>query len=609
MAGIYLFFGREDSHRINRAAKSLQFFDEEREVLTNEFVSIAWLGHDDVDLFGPARDESTGTLLLTSGRVSWDEIDWSRAEGLAGLSGGLSNRLLLERYLQNGIGAVERHNGPAVVVIWDPRTATLHILTDHFGYHPAFLYKPENFDEAVFSTFPDAIASDSRVSVSHDFASMAEFLSAWRITPPNTYYSEIKYAGPATRHSWRMRDRKYERREYWRPFESGTFRSLDEAADQLAGAVRNAVRIRTLERLAPVVSFTSGGMDSRAILFSAAAPSALIGLNMYDVPNRESGVSKRLCEAAGTRYIGFGRDEDYYPRWLPEAVRISGAMWSHEDNHYLGARDTVMSLGARTVMTACTTDWLFKGYGLEKTYARFLGRNLPIKVFTHDRVDGFLPNMPRGVPPKVATEANERMQTWFQGTPSRLLTDPDWLAVEDRRVRPTCYAVSVSGQMMYRIFPYDTFLGDAAIAECYSRSKAKWKINADLWGKAVRQLCVGGESIEDANFGWRVGSSTVEKLRAFGVGWIRRRLSSPRLQTRGLATEGSWPNMGWYARNSTTLASLWNGISPATRDIVREAWGSDPWAIPLADWADTPHNLFRLLTLATHLDQRSGASR
>ena len=140
-------------------------------------------------------------------------------------------------------------------------------------------------------------------------------------------------------------------------------------------------------------------MDSRTVLFAASAPEDVTGLNLYDEPGHEAEITRRLCEAAHVRYDGFARDKDYYPRWLAEGVRLSGAMWSHEDNHYLGTRERVSAMGARTVMSACLTDWLFKGYGLEKSYRRLLGRNLPLLRFEDRRVDGSCPICPVQSPP------------------------------------------------------------------------------------------------------------------------------------------------------------------------------------------------------------------
>lgn len=605
MAGLYVILGSEDRDRIEKAAARLKFFEESVIAHSGSGFSFAWVGHDDPSLFGPAMDPSSGVRVVTSGRVSWDERDWKEAGTLTQFEGGLSNRLLLQRYLRAGAPALDRPNGPAALLVWDPRSETVHLWTDHFGYHPAFLYRPENLEQTVISTFADAIASDPAVPVTPDETSMAEFLSAWRITPPHTYYREIKHAGAAVHCIWDLRRRSYSRTTYWTPFQEDKFPDIESAADELASAVAEAVRIRTLPRLAPIVCYTSGGMDSRAILFAAANPADVIGINLYDVVNKEAAIAKRLCEMAGVRYVGFARDEDYYPRWLEEGARLSGAMWSQEDNHFLGTRELVRETGARTVMTACTTDWLFKGYGLEKTYARLLGRNLPIKVFTHERINGFLPNVPRPVPDEFRAAVDARLAEHFAGTPTTLKSDDDWLAVEDRRIRPACYAVSVSGQIMYRIFPYDTFLADRRVADCYSRIRAEWKLNSDVWAKTVQRICAAAGDVEDANFGWRIGASTPRKLVSFTRGWISRRLNPPKLgKSDQLATEGSWPNLGWYPRYSPALRQSWDSTSPEVRSLVARLWGSDPWKVPLEEWSNDPNSLLRILTLTTHLRDR-----
>jgi asparagine synthase (glutamine-hydrolysing) len=601
MAGFYIFAGAPDPARLAAAVARLKFFDESVVALSEARFSAAWVGHDDPDLFAPALDPVSGVWVMTSGRVAFEEAEWGRHERTVQFEGGLANRVLLARYLEGGVAALARHNGPAALAVWDPREDALFLWSDHFGYHPIFGYRLEDAARFIVSSFPDAIAADDAAVVSRDPISAAEFLSAWRITPPHTYWKEIKYVGAATCRRWNVRSLSVDCETYWHPYQEQPFPSLGAAAEELAKAVGDAVRIRTHSRFGPIVSFTSGGLDSRVVLFSAASAGDVVGVNLYDVPNRESDVARRLCEAAGVRYVGFARDNDYYPRLIKRGTELSGAMWSQEDSHYLGTRELIAQLGARTVMTACTTDWLFKGYGLEKEYIRFAGRNLPIQRLTKTRIDAFLPNRPRPVPERYRQEVAGRMDECLSGTPRQLKSDRDWLLVEDRRIRPACYTVSVSGQIMYRVFPYDTFLGDSKVADCYSRARASWKVNADLWGRAAKLICERGEGIEDANFGWRIGSSVPAKLSAFAAGWIRRRLKPSLLGAGGLATEGSWPNFRWYVENSATLQDLWTSIPQPTRDCITEVWGEDPWRRPLREWGSCTNDLMRIVTLAAHL--------
>ncbi|WP_017720612.1 hypothetical protein [Kamptonema formosum] len=618
MAGLYVTIGNTNTRRIFAAAQRLTFFPgEHASIIEEPGLGIAWVSHDPPELFAPAHHAQTGVRVVTAGRVAWDEPDWQRAEKMKEYTGGLSNRLLLDKYLSGGISAIERHNGSAALLIWDPRSQQLHLLTDHFGFYPVFLYRPQAIEGCAISSFPDAIADDPEVETTPDYVSMAEFLREWQATPPHTYYSEIKHAGAASHWCWDLAESTCRQRAYWQPFQEGFFPNLKTAAEQLSEAVKNAIKIRTLPRLGPAVSYTSGGMDSRAVLFSAADRSCVYGVNLYDVPNKEAALAKQLCETAGVRYIGFARDDDYYPRWMRSGVRLSGAMWSAEDNHFLGTRDLLQQLGARTVLTACPVDNLFKGDNLEKSYQQFLGRNLPFFQLESDRQDSFGYEHPqRPAPPKFGPEMERRIKEWFGDTPYHLKSNQDHLKFEDKQNRPGCYHAASSGPVMFRLFPYDSFIADRAIAECYSRIPARWKLNGTLWELTVARIC--GTNVVDANRGWRPGSSKAKKLLIFAKDWVLRRLKPvPVAQHQGPATDGSWPNLGWYVTHSTTLREMWESAPVADRQLMCDLWGSDPWSVPLAEWSkpavlnskgmshgNSPYSLFRILTLLNYWSVR-----
>ena len=213
-------------------------------------------------------------------------------------------------------------------------------------------------------------------------------------------------------------------------------------------------------------------------------------------------------------------------------------MWSAEDGHYIGFAEALENLRPDLLMTACTTDWVFKGYGLEKSYYRLLNRNIPFHKFEPVRQEGFLPNVPTTAPSQFEREISDRLDAWFSGCPAVLKTALDFLKVEDRRIRPACYTVSVSGQIMARTFPYDTFLADSRIAECYSRIRPEWKLNREVWGKAAARICADAGKIVDANYGWPVDATMLEKAFRFAVSWIQRR-SLPAASEKGTSGGGS----------------------------------------------------------------------
>jgi asparagine synthase (glutamine-hydrolysing) len=606
LAGIYINFDPQNTTRLDDALKRLKVFDEEHfEKISTKNVAITWASHDDLSLFGPAYDPKTGVRALTFGRVSWDESDWKAAEKLDNFEGGLSCRLLLRDYLQRGVAAIERPSGPAVVVVYDPREEKLHVVTDHFGYQPVFLYKPHDFKGCVIATHPDVLADDFVIQVTPDKVSMAEYLSAWRITPPHTYYNEIKYAGAARLCTWDFTSNTFSTKEYWSPNFNSLETSFKKMVDQLEFAIKESIRIRTLPRLAPVSILISGGMDSRTMLFSCASKKTATGINMFVKPSRESSISKELCDISGVHYVGIPLRDDYYPKWSRLAAKICGGMNLIEDNHYLGIRDIVQQHGTKTILSACTTDWLFKGYGLDKTHMQFIGRNLPVYKFLDHRRPGFPPNAPGLVPEKYAAAIRQRYDNWYAGCPQQLHTETDRLLCEDKRVRPACYAVSISGPIMYRTYPYDTFFGDRLIADCYGKLKASWKLNGQAWGAATRRICTGAEHVVDANWGAPMGASIPHKIFVFGLGWFRRRIQkvindAPPVQGISIESDSSWPNMGWYIIHSETIKTLWLSIPEHYRKLLFEILGYDPWNIPLNEWARRPGDFFRMLALLLH---------
>ncbi len=609
MAGLYLTIGPSSPTRLDAVATWMRFSNESEKRFHSSDLSYVWLGHDDPQRYAPAIDANTGVQVITGGRLVWSASEWQRAQQLP-YTGGWANRVLLDRYLRDGITSMAPYNGAAVLILWDPRCKQLHLWTDQFGYHPAFVYTKSTSAPTVITTFPDAIRHDPELDCQVDHLSMAEFLSAWRATPPNTYYEYLKHALPANHWTWDVAAGTATNATYWRPFEGSFYRSSGEAAEALAVALRAAVSERTAAAN-KITFFVSGGADSRVMLFGADDPSKITGINLYEtIPTPESDISKALCQRIGAKYVGHARDNDYYPRMLAENVRWSGCMWSSEDNHYLGVKHLVDESQADLVMTACTTDWVFKGYGLEKTYRTLFGKCLPLKVFLNQRVDGFLPNHPRPTPLPLRAAIQERMDRWFAGCPTELKDDLDFLRVEDRRIRPTCYTVSVSGQIMYRTFPYDTFLADSRVAECYAKIPAKMKLNSEVWGQAANRVCTGAGDIVDANFGWALDATPTKKLIAFGRGWISRRLKRLKPQPAASAPtnhppcSASWPDLHWYIRNSPTIQQRWENATSAARARLSTYWGSDPWSVPLEQWASSSLDFFRLMTLLQYVEQQ-----
>lgn len=605
MAGFYLIIGNNDKARIQQAEKRITYFPNEKSavIIESDFCCV-WVGINDPVFWAPSYDPKTGVRIITTGRYPLSQSEWDEANNIKGFTGGIVSRFLIKRYLDKGINYFKRPDGATILIIYDPRESTLHIFSDHFGYYPIYKFENRKRNEIVLSSSPDAIANDHHIKTSLDEISFVEFLSAWRVTPPNTYYKEIKYFGAAKHFCYETKKKKYSEELYWNPFTEGFYTNFDEASEDLEFALKSSIGKRTLTHLGPMINFTSGGMDSRAVLFSASDPEQIIALNLFDKPNLESSITQQLCNSCNVRYIGFGRDSEYYPRLMKDNVMVSNGLGSLEDHHYLGTRKFIKALGANSVMSACSTDWLFKGYGLEKKYKQFLGKNLPIMELSNSRVKAFLPNLPLPVPAIYKKEVAERFDSWFNNTPENFSSERDWLIVEDLRVRPTAYAVSISGPGMYRMFPYDTFLGSIELADCYSKIPPKWKLNSLLWGKTVERMGGNAGKILDANSGSRTGAPITRKLVDFSKGWINRHTAWNNTSSeQKLATNYSWPNFTYLISNSELLKKDWIALYPMYKDRLETYTDLKLEVDTPIKWKGEHHLFFRIITLLHWFNQ------
>ncbi len=285
-----------------RLRRYIRFSDEHEVSFVGTDFGYVWLGHDDAGRFAPAWDPESDVHCVIAGRLCLGSGDWQMAESLP-YKGGLAGRVILHKYLSEGPASITPFNGAAAICIWDPRGKKVHAWTDQFGYHPLFLAGDKVDEPSVVTTFPDAINVDPAIKLRPDYVSMVEFLRAWRITPPHTYYSNVKHAGAAAH--WSIPVNSSPTREvYWQPFESPFFPTIHDAADQLATALRIAVKERTQVAEHPAF-FVSGGADSRVMLFAADHPSNVHGVNLFERPTEESRVAQKLCERVAQRTCRF----------------------------------------------------------------------------------------------------------------------------------------------------------------------------------------------------------------------------------------------------------------------------------------------------------------
>lgn len=566
-------------------------------------------------LWAPAYDPQSGVRALIGGRIAPDEAEWKVAEGLP-YEGGLACRILIERWLQGGKQAVQALNGGALIVVIDERKRTLHVWTDRMGFYPAFAWTGGGF---LLCSHPD-VAADALEAAGHplkfDAVTMAEFLRTGTATHPHTYWRGIRHMDSAT-HSefdFGVSQRLRASTVYWQPaYMRGEPYLTDrrEIVDRLATALKTAVRRRTLPRLGKVGVLLSAGADSRTALFGACEPSAVTCYSVYDEPNAELRGARNLAHAAGAEHKTFRRSKDYYIEQAPEAVRVSGGMWSVDSAHFGGFCSAFAQDEIGVLLTGCYADYLLKGLSYNRAQRKLAGRYVPLYELSTYSHEWYQPFARVEVRWQQATEA--RLNIRYASADLSILSQS---RMEYLRLAPMMREADVSGRLILRRKSgHDFIMADHDVLDMVCSITPQEKVSGIAFGMAVEKVTGSrANHVLNNNYSARVGASEWQRVSSFVKASVLRKI---RRQGGGqpyerdpysVATVGSWPYFPRVINLSERLRA-WRSELPAEQDDLlfgmlgpeRRAWSID-------DWANRDAMLFlRLYTASLWLSQTSRA--
>lgn len=552
----------------------------------------------DSDLWSPFRAPD-GTLVALAGRAAFEEADW-RAAGAVPGPGGLAAKVLYQRYQRAGPAGLESTSGNCVVLLFEPSSRTLHLVTDCSGVFPA--YGCETDHGPLFGSHPDVLAAAAGESQRLDEVSLAEFIIASTVTPSFSFYQRIRFLDQATRYVFDLttatpvRPVKHAYFEFaYRGDEKATESDLVE---ELAATLRRAVRRRTLPRLGTTAVALSGGLDSRALLACVENRDRIFAFCCYNEPTREFRIAEAVARAADVRFLPLQRSLEYYGDHAEGGVRLSGGMGTFANNHFLGVLDRLHAEGMQHLLTGCYCDYLFKGLPLNRQSHWLTGRE-ELAPFRHEfyfehHLHGA--SLPAGLRERWESRVPAEYQA--QDSPAAVFQ------VEARRTFPLCY----EGDNQQRVVPqrvtgWPLVVADREVLELYCRIPYQYKLNRSLFLKTVRTLCTGPlANIPDANTGARLGASPVEQWASSNWQRVHRKLRRTR---RSIATEESWPNWDYYVTHSRKLAELWQRPNPEAFDFFRRTIGSENVSSDIRAYQGDRLFLFvSLLTLKLWFEQR-----
>jgi asparagine synthase (glutamine-hydrolysing) len=538
-----------------------------------------------------------GMLVAVAGRPVFDEADWDSASATEG-DGGLAAQIIHGWYEREGVAALERLNGNYVVVLYDRPQKLVRLVTDSCGVLPVFQTEPR--EGWVYCSHPDVLADAANVGHLLDESSLAEFILSGTVTPPYSYYQRIRAAdcGTVFTHNvGRSGSEQPAKRKYFEFRYRGDSAVPEEnLAEELAVALRRAVRRRTHPRLGPAAVALSGGLDSRVVLASSLARDHTFAFCCYDEPNRELKTAAAIARALSVRFLPLQRSGEYYADNAELGVKISGGMGSFANNHFLGVIPRLKDEGMESLLTGCYCDYLFKALPLNRRVNWLTGREV-LAPFRHDF---YFDHAAASTP--LAERARER---WQSRIPAELQKEDDPAAmfeVETLRTFPLCY----EGDNQQRLVP-QRLTGwcppavDRDLIDVYCKLPYQFKLNRSVFRKAVVALGSSVRAVHDANTG------TVPDASAAWEGFRRGQLRLQRGWRRlaGSAPDGSWPDWQQYVTHSQKLNDLWRRENPDAMDLFRRVLGATGLPDDLRPLKRRQPFLFvGLLTVKLWLEQR-----
>jgi asparagine synthase (glutamine-hydrolysing) len=493
---------------------------------------------------------------------------------------------IIQNYIEKGITALSCFSGTGALVLFDPKEDTCFIVTDRMCVYPLFL--GQSGTESVICTHPDVLASCLKQTPQIDMTSVAEYIVTHQCTSPHTYYKNIINLDMSSVYQWDQTGfRKIQ--TYWKPEPKPDLSmTMDDFSHILSDGIRKSVRWRLNNEATKTGVLLSGGLDSRAILFSVPDPSShFIAVTFCDRINKEVRAASHIASAAGVQHVVLKRDPEHYGKHAVLAAQIGAGTASFQGSHILGLLPDLFSLGPDFYLTALLMDMLFKGMPLEVCIKRRWGFWLNEERLASFRTDWGEPH--QQIRNKELSDAvQERLKRFYDGIDTSYPSLHERMRVEFRRIfhprfSDSCYSV--------RALPTDFILTDNHFCSLLEIMPPHIKLNDALMFRTLPLLSPEAAQVPDANTGLPPSASMLRRATYKLFQKITDRL--PAKET--LWTQGSWINWPYYYKTSPVIRNLWEDIRINSGDFIKDTLGYDVFQQPLSSLGANQFLVSRIL--------------
>jgi len=495
-------------------------------------------------------DKENSIQLITLGRPVIEVSDWASYHNS---EENFITKFLIKKYIELDIDVFcNQLNGAFSILIADHKLNRLSIITDKFGIYPIYTFGDNNLDTFQFSSNFKNLEDNISDKLKIDMVSVAEFLKKGFIYHPNTFYNEIKTLENGIYCTLDFDKQIITKKKYYK-IEAKPINNFNLLVNKLSKALLKSIQRRTLKFFGKKAVFLSGGTDSRMILANTADQN-IDAVTLYNEENHEISITKTIAKSLNVNHKLIKRDIDYYFKSFNSSLKVNGSRSLPTDDHFLNLREDERIAKYDTILTGCYADWLFKGIALDRAQQSIFSNKLPLHKLKPFNYNFF----------SKRSLLKDKYEKMIKNREDQIFLNKNYhIDNEIVRLFPLFQEETSSTRLtLQQLFPWDSIFSDNDVLEVYQQIPAKYKINSEIYDKAVSLILNKVKNIPHANKKHKIGVNKYYGALIYSFyNILNKVLKLMKLKKINSVTgDGSWINHKEYAK-SQNIRTLWTNIN------------------------------------------------
>jgi asparagine synthase (glutamine-hydrolysing) len=463
------------------------------------------------------------------------------------------SKILIKKFIELNINDFcNQLNGAFTILIIDYNKNNLIIITDKLGIYPIYIHGKDALKSLQFSSNLNMLVDNIVGKIDLDKTSLAEFLKKGFIYHPNTFYKEIKTLDNGSYCVLDFQKDTIIINKYFKIKHKPKY-DFNYLVNKLSKALLKSIERRTLRNFGNKVVFLSGGSDSRTILANSSDPTTH-AITLYNEENHEIKITKKITKTLKAKHFLIKRDKNYYFKSFNDSIKINGGRSLPTDDHFLNLKNDERIKHYDSILTGCYADWMFKGIALDRKQLSFFSLvKLPIYKLKSFHYNFF----------SKRTSLKKNYEKMIKKREDQIFLNKDsHFDNEINRIFPLFQEeTSATRLTLQQLFSWDSIFSDNDVIEAFEQIPVKYKINSQVYDKAISLILKKVKNIPHANKRHKIGINKYSGAIIYCSNILFNKiLKILRVKkTNVISGEGSWVNHKEYAK-SENIKSLWNKL-------------------------------------------------